>query len=94
MSGRMREKSSVRSDFAHQTTPTYVELSMEHNGKVYFIYRNPEYLRPKKRKSGTQEMTKEKENAYLTLPDGKKVEGSHEVTGKIQEILRLDVVQF
>lgn len=94
MSGRMREKNSVRSDFAHQATPTYVELSMEHNGKVYFIYRNPEYLRPKKRKSGTQEMTKEKENAYLTLPDGKKIEGSHEVTGKIQEILRLDVVQF
>lgn len=94
MSGRVREKNSVRSDFADQTTPTYVELCMEHGGKIYSIYRNPEYLRPRKRKSGSGEMTKEKENAVLTLPDGKKVEGSHEVTGRIQEILRLDAVQF
>lgn len=94
MSGQTREKNSVRSDFADRATPTYVELCMEHSGKTYFIYRNPEYLRPKKRKTGAEEMTREKENAILTLPDGKKIEGSNEVTKKIQELLRLDVVQF
>ncbi len=50
MSGEMREKNSVRSDFASADTPTFVELSMTHNGKEYVIYRNPEYLRPRKRK--------------------------------------------
>ncbi|MGN0377591.1 MAG: AAA family ATPase [Suilimivivens sp.] len=94
MSGETREKNSVRSDFADSATPTYVELLMEHGGKQYHIRRNPEYLRPKKRKNDAQEMTKEKENAVLTMPDGSHLEGSSEVTRKIQEILCLDLKQF
>lgn len=94
MSGETREKSSVRSDFAEGTTKTFVELYMEHNGRSYHIYRNPEYLRPKKRKTGSEEMTKEKENAILSLPDDSKIEGSSEVTRKIQELLRVDYRQF
>ncbi len=94
MSGTVREKNSVRSDFAKGDTPTYVELSMTHAGEQYHIYRNPEYLRPKKRKSGSQDMTKEKERAVLTLPTGETVEGSSEVNRKIQELLRLDYRQF
>ena len=57
MSGEMREKNSVRSDFADVDTPTYVELVMTHGGGEYKIYRNPEYLRPRKRAEG---FTKEK----------------------------------
>lgn len=91
MSGGMREKSSVRSDFAAADVPTYVELFMTHDGREYTIYRNPEYLRPRKRQVG---MTKEKEKAILTEPNGKKVEGGNEVTRRIQELLRLDYRQF
>lgn len=94
MSGEIREKTSVRSDFADADTPTYAELTMVHNGLTYQIYRNPEYLRPKKRRNGGQAMTKEREKAILTLPDGSVMEGSGEVTRKIQEILRLDYRQF
>lgn len=94
MSGKTREKNSVRSDFADAATPTYVELLMEHEGKRYHIRRNPEYLRPKKRKSGSDGMTREKENAVLTMPDGSHIEGSSEVTRKIQEILRINIDQF
>ena len=94
MSGEIREKNSVRSDFADADTPTYAELTMVHNGLMYQIYRNPEYLRPKRRKKGGQAMTKEREKAVLTLPDGSVMEGSGEVTRKIQEILRLDYRQF
>lgn len=94
MSGRTREKNSVRSDFADAATPTYVELLMEHEGKRYHIRRNPEYLRPKKKKSGSDGMTREKENAVLTMPDGSHIEGSSEVTRKIQEILRINIDQF
>ncbi|MBO5057093.1 MAG: SMC family ATPase [Lachnospiraceae bacterium] len=94
LSGETREKNSVRSDFAGDDVKTYVELFMEHGGKKYHIYRNPEYLRPKKRKSGSADMTKEKENAVLTMPEGEKISGSSEVTGKIRELLRLDLKQF
>ncbi len=94
MSGSVREKNSVRSDFADTDTPTYVELFMEHGGRQYHIYRNPEYLRPKKRKTGKNEFTTEKEKAILTLWEGEKIEGSSEVTRKMQELLRLDYRQF
>lgn len=94
LSGQTREKNSVRSDFADSGTKTYVKLKLEHKGAVYEIYRNPEYLRPKKRKGGREDFTKERENAILTLPDGSCLEGAKEVTGKMQEILALDYMQF
>lgn len=95
MSGEVREKGSVRSDFAAAATPTYVELVMSHCGKEYRIYRNPEYLRPKKRKSTeATEYTKEKEKAVLILPDGTTREGSSEVNRRIQSLLCLDHRQF
>ena len=94
LSGQMREKGSVRSDFAAGETPTFVELTMHHGGKEYRIYRNPEYLRPKKKRGGNSEMTREKENAILYLPEGGVVEGVREVNAKMQEILVLDYQQF
>ena len=115
MSGGMREKGSVRSDFAAADMPTYVELVMTHDGREYTIRRNPEYLRPRKRKIGTarqenadsrndmvsqtemtsqETLTREKERAVFTEPDGRKIEGSSEVTRRVQELLRLDYRQF
>lgn len=94
MSGEMRDKNSVRSDFAAEDTKTYVELTMEHAGKIYRIYRNPEYERLKKRKTGNSSFTKEKENAILYLPDGRVIEGSNEVTKRMQELLVLNLKQF
>ena len=99
LSGTMREKGSVRSDFADAGTPTFVRLVMQHGGVVYTVMRNPEYLRPKKRKSGRESgespaFTKEKENAVLYLPDGSAVEGTTEVNRRLKEILGLDERQF
>lgn len=94
MSGELREKSSVRSDFADADTATFVELIMQHGGKEYRIVRNPEYLRPKKRQSKTGDYTKEKENAVLYLPDGSIIQGSSEVNRKIQDVLVLDYRQY
>ena len=90
---RDRERNSVRSDFAAQDTPTYVELEMEHRGKKYRIRRNPEYLRPRK-KGGKDALAKEKENAILYLPDGQILEGVKEVNARLQELLALDYSQF
>lgn len=100
MSGEVREKNSVRSDFAAALEPTYVELVMTHGGEQYTLYRNPEYLRPSKRKSKKGEdedqevMVREREKAVLTYPDGKAVEGGVEVTRAVQQLLRLDQRQF
>lgn len=89
---RDKERNSVRSDFADASTPTYVELTMEHSGKTYEIRRNPEYLRPQKR--GVGKFTKEKENAVLYYPDGRVLEGAREVNAALTELLGLDYQQF
>lgn len=94
LSGEVREKGSVRSDFADADTKTYVELYMRHKNEVYHISRNPEYMRPKKRKSGESAFTKEKENAVLTMPDGSIIAGNQDVTAKIEELLHMDGRQF
>jgi len=94
MSGGMREKGTVRSDFADADTKTYVELYMQHKKQQYHIVRNPEYLRPKKRKSGENAFTKEKENAVLTMPDGSIIAGNQDVTDKVKELLGMDGKQF
>lgn len=94
---RDKERNSVRSDFADPQTPTYVELIMEHGGKNYEIRRNPEYFRPKKKKSAKEDgiqLTKEKENAVLRYPDGRVLEGVKEVNAALQELLGLDYQQF
>lgn len=90
---RDKERNSVRSDFAEAGTPTYVELVMEHGGQIYRIKRNPEYFRPKKR-SGGESLTKEKENAWLTFPNGKVLEGNREVNAALLSLLVLDYKQF
>lgn len=95
LSGEVRDKerSGVRSDFAKAEEKTYVELVMEHNGGIYRILRNPEYLRPKKR-GGKAEFTKERENAVLYYPDGRVLEGVREVNAALLDILALDYQQF
>lgn len=90
---RDKERNSVRSDFADAATPTFVELFMEHGGANYHIKRNPEYLRPSKR-GGGKLFTKEKENAILTYPDGRVIEGSKDVNAALQDLLALDYQQF
>lgn len=92
LSGELREKNSVRSDFAEPDTPTFVELLMQHGDREYKVKRNPEYCRPSKRaKNG---MTKERENALLWLPDGSVTEGVREVNEKLRTLLALDYGQF
>lgn len=94
LSGEVREKGTVRSDFADENTQTYVELFMTHKGLPYHIVRNPEYMRPKKKKGGENAFTKEKENAALTLPDGSTIAGNQDVTAKMEELLGVDGRQF
>lgn len=100
-SGQVREGSMLRSKYAREDTPTFVELTFANQGKTYTVRRNPEYERPKKRKSSTGEisLTKEAADASLLeeLPDGtqKCLESKYTaVTASVKEMLGLDGNQF
>lgn len=91
VSGRIRSKDSLRSDFAKADTETYVILAFIHGNKEYRIERHPKYTRPKKRGEG---LTVKKEEASLFLSDGSVVTGTVQVNQKIKEILSIDYEQF
>ena len=95
-SGKEREKNTLRSDFAHPDTKTYVKFTFTHNGQLYKVERNPEYMRPKKRKNseGPITYTKENEDAKLIMPDGNVIAGVTAVNRKLQELMALDYNQF
>lgn len=90
-SGTTREKDSLRSDFADEETDTYVVLNFKHKEKVYEIYRNPKYERPKKRGDG---FTEKKEDACLKCDGEQLISGATQVTEKIREIIGIDYHQF
>jgi exonuclease SbcC len=95
-SGKEREKNTLRSDFAHPDTKTYVKFMFSHNGQNFEVERNPEYMRPKKRKNsdGALTYTKESEDAKLLMPDGTVLAGVTTVNRKLQELMALDYNQF
>ncbi|MBQ8589283.1 MAG: SMC family ATPase [Firmicutes bacterium] len=94
-SGNNRDASMLRSKYAAQDTPTFVDLTFLYADKEYRVRRNPEYLRPKKRGGGSGEvLTKEKAEAELHLANGEVVTGSKTVTEKIEELIGLSRHQF
>ena len=98
-SGTNRDASMMRSKYADSETPTFVELTFLYGGKEYRIRRNPEYLRPKKRGKkavggDAMELTKEKAEAELTMPDGVVITGSRAVTEQVEFLIGLSKNQF
>lgn len=90
-SGETRESSMLRSKYAEPETPTFVELTFANGGKRYTVRRNPEYTRPKTRGAGT---TVQKADAELTMPDGRIVTKTREVTAAVTEVIGVDRAQF
>lgn len=87
----MGRKNSLRSKYADITTPTFVELDFEYDGKTYKIRRNPEYERLTKNGKGT---TVQKADATLWLPDGAPVTKVTEVNAAVVGIMRINREQF
>jgi len=90
-SGDTRDTSMLRSKYADNDTPTFVELEFLYDNKNYKIKRNPGYEREKKSGDGT---TKQTADAELILPDGTPVTKTREVNSKIIEIIGVDRNQF
>ena len=90
-SGENRESSMLRSKYAAPETPTFVELTFSNGGRIYTVRRNPEYLRPKSRGTGT---TVQKADAELTMPDGRVITKARDVTAAVTDIIGVDREQF
>jgi exonuclease SbcC len=96
-SGGKRDGDMMRSEYALEDTPTYVELTFCYENQEYTIKRNPNYARLSKRKNKEGELTLTQEIAAveLIMPDGKPFYGKMKETNqKIIDIVGLDVNQF
>ena len=91
VSGSIREKDSLRSDFADASTPTFVTLNFTHRGKQYRVTRNPKYDRPQLKGEG---MTTEPEGGELYEGETLLASGSSQVTERVTGLLGLDYRQF
>ncbi len=80
----------VRSAYADADVTTFVELTFEHEGQRYTVYREPQQERRKLRGSGT---TKSPAVLSLTLPDGALMD-SRETQRFLCTLLGLDRAQF
>ena len=90
-SGSYRDSSMLRSKYASEEIPTFVDLTFRYGGKEHRIRRNPEYLRPSKKGNRT---VKEKAEAELHLADGRVITGSRAVTEAVEELIGLSRSQF
>ncbi len=96
-SGGRREGNMMRSQYAEDTQPTYVQFTFQYRTEKYTIRRNPEYLRPGKRRNGdgSMRMVREASSVELILPDGSAFMGKkRDIDRKIEEIVGLDAEQF
>ena len=90
-SGRFRDTKNLRSEYAEESTETYVDFYFTHQGRDYHVWRRPEYERKKKRGSG---VTAIKENAILYSGDHTPIEGKTQVNEAVKELLHIDEKQF
>lgn len=90
-SGGSRKSDMLRSKYAREEDPTYVELTFAYGGQTYIVRRNPAYERAKTRGVGT---TSQLADAQLTLPDGSVVTKLKDVNRAVQEIIGLSREQF
>lgn len=91
VSGKTREKASVRSDFSKPEIDTYVELIFSHRGQLFTVNRKPKYERPKKRGEG---FTTSNETADLYIENHEPISVVADVNKKIEEIIGINYSQF
>lgn len=85
------DSGEIRSKYAEDGTPTFIELTFTLRGKEYYIKRNPKYLRPKTRGEG---YTEAKADGEMTFPDGKIVTGYAGVSQAVVQLTGLNSEQF
>ncbi len=90
-SGRFRDTKNLRSEYAKESTETYVDFYFTHQGRDYHVWRRPEYERKKQRGTG---VTQVKENAIFYSGDSTPIEGKTQVNEAVKDLLHIDEKQF
>lgn len=90
-SGKFRDTKNLRSEYAKESTETFVDFYFSHQGRDYHVWRRPEYERKKQRGTG---VTSVKENAILYSGDSTPIEGKKRVNEAVMELLHIDEKQF
>ena len=90
-SGVYRDTKNLRSEYADDSTESFVEFSFSHQGRQFRIRRQPFYERVKKRGQGT---IGQKESAAFYEEGKVPVEGITQVNTRVKELLHIDEKQF
>ena len=90
-SGRFRDTKNLRSEYAKESTETYVDFYFSHQGREYHVWRRPEYERKKQRGTG---VTSIKEKAVFYSENSIPIEGKTQVNEAVKELLHIDEKQF
>lgn len=90
-SGSYRDVKNLRSEYAKEGTPSYVDFYFDHQGRSFHVWRQPEYERKKLKGSG---YTFVKANAVLYEEGKKPIEGLTQVDNAIKDLLHIDEKQF
>ena len=86
-----RDTKSLRSEYAKDSTESFVDFYFTHQGKNYHVYRTPQYERRKLRGDGTVNV---KESATLYRDSESPIEGIREVSAAIEQLLHINLNQF
>lgn len=90
-SGSYRDSKNLRSEYAKESTESYVDFYFSHQGHEYRIYRQPEYMRKKLRGQG---MVKSEAKAVLYMDGQPLDEKKSSVNRRIEELLHINEMQF
>lgn len=96
-SGGKRDGQMMRSQYAPDDVPTYVELTFQYGKDCYTVRRSPKYASRAKRrnKDGEYSLVVRPATVELIMPDGKAFLGKiKDIDAKIVEIIGLDANQF
>lgn len=90
-SGIYRDTKNLRSEYAKNSTESFVDFYFSHQGKRCHVYRKPQYDRLKQRGEG---VVTEKEKAVFYCEGEKPQEGTTVVNNAVKELLKIDFKQF
>ena len=90
-SGSYRDTKNLRSEYAKDSTDSFVDFYFSHQGREYHVWRQPSYERPKQRGIG---MVSVKEKAVLYREGMTPIEGLVNVNNAIIELLHINDKQF
>ena len=93
-SGSYRDTKNLRSEYAKDTTPSFVDFYFSHQGRQYHVWRSPSYERKKLRRTGNSDVIKVDEKAVLYEEGKPPVEGLTKVNTALRDLLGIDDKQF